>query len=445
LPRVTATPRKLLAKSAELRSLLGVSVGSVPGFALPFALTLRLTAGHLTDAYFYAFALALLPSTLLSVVLETNVLPAAEDHKRKGALSLARFVRRLVAQSLAIGVLVYSAIALIGLLVIQSKTNWPSSEKRLCSELVLVFAPYVIAISASSVYAGCLHALGDFFTTTSTQGIRSLLPLALIFAVPRTATGVLIAAAALAVGESIRVLLLRHRLRQHSQALESDSSASARARTVWDVALPHGLALLAALANPTIDRIVASSLATGSVTLLDLAEKVLYAPLVALNASIVLVAGARWARYDSHAVDELTADVARTLRRTIVVSLGVSIVVLGVVLAASQFGPARISGIDVAEFTGVLAILLAGLPAATVVTTMLRFLTVTRYTVWLPVVSVITVVINASGDIVGAKLVGIYGIVIASTVIRYVDATLLSLLSARRVRSLRDEAGNAAS
>jgi peptidoglycan biosynthesis protein MviN/MurJ (putative lipid II flippase) len=409
----------------------------MPGLVLPFALTLRFTAGHLTDAYFYAFALALLPSTLLSVVLETNVLPAAEDHRRRGRDSLNSFASHLVRQALAVGIVVYGVIGTIGLLLISDKGNWSTSEKNLCAVLVLVFAVYVVAVSASSVLAGCLHAVGDFFTTTSTQGIRSLLPLLLVFVIPRTSTGVAIAASALAVGELARALLLRHRLHTHSSRLVPDLKLDAPPRKVWSVALPHGLALSAALANPTIDRVIAASLAAGSVTLLDLTEKVMYAPLVALNSSIILVAGARWAKQDPTDIATLTLDLRRTLRRTAVFACLIGTVIIGGAFGGTTVLPATVAGVDIAKAAGLLAILLVGLPAATTVTTMLRFLTVTQFTKWLPAVSIVTVIINASGDVVGAKLIGLYGIAIASTAIRFVDALLLSMLSRRRIASLR--------
>jgi putative peptidoglycan lipid II flippase len=431
-----------LKGSVEARALLGVVLGSLPGFLLPFALTWRLTAGHLTDAYFYAFAIALLPATLLSVVLETNVLPVADEYKRRGTHSLIRFTRKIVAQCIAIGVTSYAAAAIVGILIISGKANWPAEEKRLCIELLLIFGVYVVAVSASSVISGCLHALGDFFTTTCSQGLRSILPLAIVFVMPKTATGVLLSASALSLGEVIRAIFLSFRLRLLARGLEAESRLGSKPRSIWTAALPHGLAVLALLANPTIDRIVASSLSTGSITLLDLAEKVLYAPLVALNYSIVLVAGARWARYLPAEVGALTQDFWRTHRRALGLSVISAIVILGSVLVFSLFAPSEVAGIKLSTFSALLAIFLAGLPAAAIVSTALRFLTIVGDTIWLPGVAIAAVVINLVGDIVGARLIGVYGIALSSTGVRYANAVLLLILCIRRLAILRSESDN---
>lgn len=435
LPRMYI-PRRSLKSSAEARALLGVVLGSLPGFLLPFALTWRLTAGHLTDAYFYAFAIALLPATLLSVVLETNVLPVAEEYKQRGRHSLMRFARKLVAQCIAIGVTSYAVAVIFGILIISNKANWPTEEKQLSVELLLIFGVYVVAVSASSVVAGCLHALGDFFTTTCSQGLRSTLPLAIVFIMPKTTTGVLISASALSLGELIRAGFLSFRLRLLARRLVGQSSSSSEPRNIWASALPHGLALLALLANPTIDRVVASSLSTGSITLLDLAEKILYAPLVALNYSIVLVAGARWAKYFPTDLNALTGDFWRTHRRAVGLSIIAGVVILGGALVFSYFAPSEVAGIKLSTFSGLLAIFLAGLPAAAIVSTALRFLTVVGDTVWLPAVAIAAVVINLVGDIAGARIIGVYGIALSSTGVRYANAALLMVLCVRRLRIL---------
>lgn len=60
--------RKLTRRPA-LRALAGTLAGNLPGLLLPFLITARVEAGRLTDAYFFAFALVVFGTTIVSLTL----------------------------------------------------------------------------------------------------------------------------------------------------------------------------------------------------------------------------------------------------------------------------------------------------------------------------------------------------------------------------------------
>jgi len=84
-----------------LRALAGTVLGNLPGFALPFLITARIEAGRLTDAYFYAFAIAIFGTAIVALTLENNVVPVAAHHARSGPARFRAFVRGLVVRSVA--------------------------------------------------------------------------------------------------------------------------------------------------------------------------------------------------------------------------------------------------------------------------------------------------------------------------------------------------------
>ena len=104
-------------------------------------------------------------------------------------------------------------------------------------------------------------------------------------------------AAALALGEVVRVVVLgwalRRALRSLPEHVPIEVGALAAAPSVWATALPYGFAMILFALNPVIDRIAAGTLDPGAVTTLDLAEKVFYAPITILMASASSIWGAR--------------------------------------------------------------------------------------------------------------------------------------------------------
>src|SRR5207244_708562 len=124
-------------------------------------------------------------------------------------------------------------------------------------------------------------------------------------------------------GELIRTTVLAQELRRATSclALVPAPQGYAQQLPLRRVAAAGGLAALIASASPLIDRSVATSLHPGSVTIIDLGERVLQVPLTIISMSLVLVAGTYWASL-------LTSDVPTLrhhFRRTIARGVGVSI------------------------------------------------------------------------------------------------------------------------
>ncbi len=416
-----------------MRAVAGTVLGNVPGFALPFLITARIEAGRLTDAYFYAFAIALFGTAIVSLTLENNVMPVAAYHLRSGSARFATFLRGLLVRCLGWSALGYVVVGAAAAGTVLVRDNWSSDEKTLCIELIAIFGVYLVALSATSVLSGCLYALDGFFVTTLTTGIRSLLPVPVLFVVAPGGGALLACAATLAAGECLRALVLGLRLRRASAGLTDARSAEARAAappSVWSTALPYGLAMALLGSNQLVDRVVAGSLEPGAITTLDLAEKAFYTPFKILVASVLLVAGARWAGTMLDRPADVARDYRRTLRRVALHSGVGSAVVLAGLVAVLLTVDTEIAGVDVRQFCIVLAILMIGFPAAVATNAGVRLLTVLRRTRMFPVVAVASFVASVAGSVIGAATLGLPGIALSGTVWRMLNAVLFLYISA---------------
>jgi putative peptidoglycan lipid II flippase len=425
--------RRLRTSSASTRALVGTGIGSLPGFVLPFALTWRLGAGRLTDAYFLALALAMFVSGVLGNVLEVNVLPAAIAYKRGGQHRLESFVRRTVAYAAGIACVSYVPVAAVGWAIVTSRHSWTKDEKSLCLTLIAVFAVYIVATAMTSVLDATLYALDGFFASTVSQCIRALLPLAFLVLTSRSTAGVLFTAALLAGGELLRAILLWQLARRRMRGLVADGSAIGPSRLLA-ASVPSALSLFVVSASPLVDKIVASPLGAGSVTVLELGEKVFFVPFLALSSSIVLVAGARWAHLARDDFHELPRDFKRTLRLVVGLScisaIGIALVVAGVTLIAGN----RFLGLAAGQFRLIVFLFLAGLPGAVVGNQGARLMTALQRTRALPIFAVAAFSVNILSDVIGAHYLGVSGIALASTLFRYGNAALYVVVCSRLVQ-----------
>jgi peptidoglycan biosynthesis protein MviN/MurJ (putative lipid II flippase) len=431
--------RARLAHRPGLRALAGTLLGSLPGLLLPFLITARVGAGRATDAYFYAFAIALFVSAIVNLALETNVLPVATHHRRQGAAALRGFARGLVVRSVLATIAGYVVIGALGAGSVLLRDNWTADQQRLCIEVIAIFGVYLAAIAASSVIDGCLYAFGSFFVTTVTIGVRSLLPLPFLFLAPAGATALLLSAGALAAGECLRALFLARALRRAIAGLGDEAPAETDAvapPSVWSTALPYGLAMVLFGSFQLVDRVVASSLAPGSVTVLDLAEKAFYAPVTILMSSVMLVSGARWAGLATERPAELQRDFAQTVRRAALLSSGLAAAAIAVLLIARVAVDTTLAGVDTGQFCVVLAILMVGFPAAVVTNAGVRLLTVLRRTRIFPALAAVSLVADVACAVVGAHVLGIAGIALAGTLWRTVNLVLFLAISASALRRL---------
>ena len=450
MSRVGKAPVTLrgLSERPALQALAGTVLGNVPGLALPFLITLRIDAGRLTDAYFYAFAIALFGTAIVSLTLENNVVPVAAHHRRAGADRLRAFVRGLILRSVAWSALGYLVVGLAFAGSVLVRDNWSANEKQLCVELIAIFGLYLVALAATSVISGCLYAFGNFFVTSLTIGIRSLLPLPVLLLLAPGATALLCVAATLAVGECLRALVLGRHLRRAMAGLPAVGALDAGAAqppSVWSTALPYGLAMALVGANQLVDRIVAGSLEPGAVTTLDLAEKAFYTPVKILMASILLVSGARWAGIVLDRPSDLAGDFWRSLRRVARHSVLLAVVSAAGLVVVAHTVEGSVAGVEVREFSIVLAILMIGFPAAIVTNAGVRLLTVLRRTRLFPVVAVVSFAASVAGSIVGAATFGTAGIALSGTVWRTVNAVLFVCFSATALARMRAGHGPPAS
>jgi peptidoglycan biosynthesis protein MviN/MurJ (putative lipid II flippase) len=424
-PATQPTSRRLvsgideLVRSRSARALAGTIVGNATGFIFPFLLTWRFGAGRFTDAYFFGYAIANYATSTTTNTLVANVVPVAQLHLRGGAEALQRFLRRTVSQAIPILLALYVLVGAIAAAVVLERGNWTATEKATCIQVIVLFVPLIVAVAATSVYTAGIYATDEFWWPTMTQGIGPLVAIAIVSVIPPGRVSLTVVSLGIAVGETLRLLLLSRRLRLRVADVAHGETSSGTV-SVWRTAAPHALALAVSAASPVIDRAVAATLATGSVTLIDLGERIFFVPQLALTSSVVLVAGTRWSVRER---DDrwLFHDYRRVVLQLFVLGAGLAIAVVAMLgLIRLVIGPV-FAGVDTDHLVAVTAILLMGLPFGAAASSGARMLAARRRTAVLPFFAASTFTVNLGADLVGAHSFGVDGIVASSSLVRLVQ------------------------
>lgn len=387
-------------------------------------------AGGDTDAYFLAAAGANFVVSLVQVSFEGAALPRfAADRARGGSDARALLVgtaSRAVVVAAAFG-LVTALVLAFGLL---PRTRFAGEDDARL--LVALLATVPLAVAVNSSLAACHYAYGSFVRPTVSQAFRSLLPLALCV-VGGGELGLPVVAAGLVVGELLRTVLLAATLPRAVRRTGMDAEPPAALTGLWRTSAALLTAQVIVGLNPLIDKAVAGAVAVGGVTLIELAEKLFYVPTVLFAAMAGLVLAADWGRLAGQDPGRaaLKTDFWLVQRRVAYASTAFTATVLVVTLAVGERLADVLSISDRRTFVVVLACYLVGIPFAFVIELSSRLVVVLDAARVLPYVSCFALTINIVADLVGAHLIGVAGIAVASTVVR-IAAALVFLLIARR-------------
>lgn len=434
------------ARSPSALALAGTLLGSAPGLALPFLITLKFGATSLTDAFYFAYAISSFSASLCNGSVAASLLPSLARAREHGGMPAVQARARTLSRQAVLAVGAFHLVMSVGaLLLVLFGTPWSGETQQLTALCLAALSLFVVAVALSTVQVAALQALGDFFSPTASVGLRAMLPVAALLVVPTTGNGLLVLALLTWLGEMVRILWLHRRVRAHARRHAGEAGAlagggvsvgagagtvagGAGAGTVldqsgeqlWARVAHNGIALAVLSANPLVARAIAAHDGPGAVTLVELAERFLFVPWLALSTSVVVVAGARWSR--QLAQDDLAAlaaDYRRTRRLLTALSIAAAVVLAALVAGALEVIGERLVGDHAGQLALMTAVLLiAGLPPTIVGILAQRLLTVVGDTRRLPAISALGFVVNLAAGIGGYLALGLVGLMLASAAAR---------------------------
>ncbi len=270
--------------------LTAVAGGGARAFTVvvPIFIARAFGIGPDTDAFFLAAAIILFWTVSITPVLETNV---ATVVAQQSAANARRYAIRAGFRISA------AAIAVAGMLL-SASTAVPESaiDARLLNQVQWLFAelsPMLLLGTWSSVLAGWLNAHRRFVHVAASPvfiGV-SVLSCLILF---RGTLGVHALVVGYLTGEAARLCYLFAIAARTSAGTSSSSGEQSSGITARDLNLQWAGAALIAL-NPLVDRLLAGGLTAGSVSVIELMDRILLIPGGIMAWAILPVLTTYWA------------------------------------------------------------------------------------------------------------------------------------------------------
>jgi peptidoglycan biosynthesis protein MviN/MurJ (putative lipid II flippase) len=293
--------------------------------------------------------------------------------------------------------------------------------------------PVVAAVSG--VFSGSCAALGRFGWVTVSQGFRPLGGLTAL-AIFGDAGGVSAVAAGLVLGEVARAVALSTVFRRGLRVLPPTTAERAPLRPFLGAAASQISSMVIIGLNPLVDKTIASTIGVGAITVLELAEKLFYVPVTLVSSGVGTVLGARWANAvtDPAARRGLRRDFWRAQVILGAFGLVTALVLVGAVwVVQAQIGDA-LAPTSGRTFAIAFSCYAIGLPAALGNNVGFRVIVALRASHLLVVFAAAGLVANVVFDLVGAHLLGVYGIALGSSGYRLITCGLIYFAADRLMR-----------
>jgi len=346
-----------------LRTLATVSsltlLSRILGFVRDFVIARSFGAGMLTDAFFVAFRL---PNLLRRMFAEGAFSQAfvpllAEYRNQRGAAETKILVDR-VATLLFIVVSGVAALGVIGapvLIYISAPGFAPDAEKfALTVDLTRITFPYILFMALVALAAGILNTWSRFALPAFTPTLLNLSFIGMaLFAAPYFDPPVLALAWAVFLGGLLQLALQLPALKRIGMLPRFDfAPGDPGVRRVMKLMAPAVLGVSVAQISLLINTIFASFLASGSVSWLYYADRLMEFPAGLLGAALGTILLPSLAKaHSSSRPEEFSALLDWGLRLTFLLTLpaAVGLALLGVPLLATLFQHGAFTAHDVLQ------------------------------------------------------------------------------------------------
>jgi putative peptidoglycan lipid II flippase len=326
------------------------AVARVPGFLIPLMIAAVFGAGPETDAYFLAYGAVFLTGGTLAQGIESAIV-----HFSASARSARGFEDGAARKIWWIALVVW--VAVVPLVAIAAPSHLESSVIR----FALLLTPLAVLWPVCAAYSGGLIArwrIGLASGSMLWRGAGALAGLAAAL----LGGGLLAIAAGLGAGELGRLIWLRSRL---LRVIAPESQGSQGIPGFGSAASAQVLAAATGASAPFIERILATTLGSGGVSMLEYAARLLIVPAVLFEGGLAPLLLARWSNDLASGKIPERREVVRAVGKGILLAAAIAGALALLAHPAVQLllGHGRLSAGDVTAIANLLRLLAIGFVA----------------------------------------------------------------------------------
>jgi len=290
------------------------TVGKGMGFLVPFFVAAWFGVTAETDAFFFAYGLILFFSMTFAPVVESIIVPYIAE-ARSNNEDVGKFVGRILGIS-GIGLLALVGIVLLVIKPVLSViTRFDQQSLDLVYWILVETAPLIILLVWTSILAGTLNAYKKFVFPAVSPLFRAVFNIGFIF-IFKDALGVHAIALGYVVGEIVRLAILAgviQRLKLFKLGLSFNLDL--KLKEFLKTASYQVIGMVAVGFNPVVDRVMASWLKEGSVSVLYYADRLYMIPVTFIMTGLLITLLSHWSKgYYELGSKRLNDDVQRIVR-----------------------------------------------------------------------------------------------------------------------------------
>ena len=308
-----------------VKTTIWSTAGKAVGFLIPFFIAAWFGVSKETDAFFFAYGLILFFSAIFAPVVENAVVPYIAEARTKDE-DIGKFVGNILSVS-SIGLIVLAGIILLIIKpVLSVVTRFNAEGLNLVYRILLMTSPLVVLLFLTSILAGTLNTYKKFIFPAVTPALRAVVVLICVFTF-KERLGVYAIALGYLIGEVARLIALLLVVKRIADfKLKLSMELPSRIREFFKTNSYQVIGMSAVGLNPIIDRVMASWLGEGSVSVLYYADRLYMIPVSFMCAGLFPVILSHWSgRYYELGFQRLNKDVNKTLKIVGFVSLTIMV------------------------------------------------------------------------------------------------------------------------
>lgn len=304
------------------------TLGKIIGFLVPFFIAAWFGVTAETDAFFFVYGLVLFLGGIFASTAESAIVSYIAEIRSKNE-DVAKFVGNVLSTS-GLGILALSILFLLAFrIILPLVTKFDSISLKLIYHLLIEILPLSIFLVWTSVLAGALNTYKKFALSAISPAIRAVICLGIIF-VFKDRLGVHAVVLGYVLGEIVRLIFLAGIIRRlNIFKLRFYLQFSHKLWDFFRVSSYQIISMVAIGFNPVVDRVMASWLEKGSVSVLYYADRLYMIPVTFMTSGLVIVLLSHWSNrfYDSGA-ERLRQDVNKAVKRVVFIALFISFILI---------------------------------------------------------------------------------------------------------------------
>jgi len=317
-----------------IKTTIWSTLGKAAGFLIPFFIAAWFGVSSETDAFFFAYGLILFLSGIFAPVVESVIVPYIAEARTNNE-DVGKFVGNILCVS-GVGLLVLAGLfILVTKPVLSVITRFDGQTLGLVHRLLIETAPLIIFLTWTSVLAGTLNTYKRFAFPAISPAFRAAFNLTIIF-VFKDAYGVHSIALGYVVGELARLLILFIVIKKLNLfKLCLSFRVGAKLGRFFKTASYRVIGMIAGSFTLIVDKVMASWLSEGNVSILHYAGRLYAIPVTIMCAGFLPVILSHWSTNYYQEVREKRLFL-QEVRSTAKLALKVSSVVFVILLLLGQ-------------------------------------------------------------------------------------------------------------